>query len=215
MYYLTKNKNKMKQSFKLFDFQKAPVTLSIWFFLLFLMLPVNMVISVFISVLVHELAHAWVANLKGYQVYGINIDIFSGSASIDTNMHERDSIPIVAAGPISNVLLAGIGFLSIFILPHDVLVLAKDFIVSFITVNIVLAVFNILPIFPMDGGRIVKDLLVLKMRDRRKAKRIAATISLIFSALLLVYSIYTFSLILILFSGYFGYLALKDLGFIK
>ena len=67
----------------------------------------------------------------------------------------------------------------------------------------------------MDGGRIVKDLLVLKMRDRRKAKRIAATISLIFSALLLVYSIYTLSLILILFSGYFGYLALKDLGFIK
>lgn len=205
----------MKQSFKLFDFQKAPVTLSIWFFLLFLMLPVNMVISVFISVLVHELAHAWVANLKGYQVYGINIDIFSGSASIDNNMHERDSIPIVAAGPISNVLLAGIGFLLVFILPHDTLVLAKDFIVSFITVNVVLAIFNILPIFPMDGGRIVKDLLVLKMRDRRKAKRIAATISLIFSALLLVYSIYTLSLILILFSGYFGYLALKDLGFIK
>jgi stage IV sporulation protein FB len=130
-------------------------------------------------------------------------------------MHERDSIPIVAAGPISNVLLAGIGFLSIFILPHDTLFLAKEFIVSFITVNIVLAIFNILPIFPMDGGRIVKDLLVLKMRDRRKAKRIAATISLIFSALLLAYSIYTLSLILILFSGYFGYLALKDLGFIK
>jgi hypothetical protein len=53
------------------------------------------------------------------------------------------------------------------------------------------------------------------MRDRRKAKRIAATISLIFSALLLAYSIYTLSLILILFSGYFGYLALKDLGFVK
>ena len=208
----------MKQSFKLFDFQKAPVTLSLWFFLLFLMLPVTMVVSVFISVLVHELAHAWVANRKGYQVYGINIDIFSGSASIDTNMHERDSIPIVAAGPISNVLLAGIGFLSFFILPHDALVLAKEFIVSFITVNIVLAIFNILPIFPMDGGRIVKDFLVLKMRNRRRAKTIAAVISLLFSFLLLTYSIYTFSLILILFSGYFCYLAykdLKDLGFIK
>ncbi len=205
----------MKQSFKLFNFQKAPVTLSIWFFLLFVMLPVTIVVSVFISILIHELAHAWVANRKGYQVYGINIDIFSGSAAIDTNMHERDSIPIVAAGPISNVLLAGIGFLSIFILPQDVLVLSKEFIVSFITVNIVLAVFNILPIFPMDGGRIVKDLLVLKMKDRRKARIIAASISLIFSALLLAYSIYTFSLILILFSGYFGYLALKDLGFIK
>jgi Zn-dependent protease len=205
----------MKQSFKLFNFKKAPVTLSIWFFLLFAMLPVNMVISIFISVLVHELAHAWVANRKGYQVYGINIDIFSGSASIDTNMHERDSIPIVAAGPISNIILAGIGFLSIYILPVDILTLSKYFITSFITVNIFLAVFNILPIFPMDGGRIVRDLLVLKMRDRRKARQIAAIISLVFSTLLLVYSIYTLSFILILFSGYFSYLALKDLGWIK
>ena len=206
----------MKQSFKLFDFQKAPVTLSLWFFLLFLMLPVTMVVSVFISVLVHELAHAWVANRNGYQVYGINIDIFSGSASIDTNMHERDSIPIVAAGPISNVLLAGIGLLSIAILPKTDLVV--EFVASFITVNIILAIFNILPIFPMDGGRIVKDFLVLKMRNRRRAKIIAASISLLFSTLLLAYSIYTLSLILILFSGYFCYLAykdLKDLGFIK
>ena len=208
----------MKQSFKLFDFQKAPVTLSIWFFLLFVMLPVTIVVSVFISVLIHELAHAWVANRKGYQVYGINIDIFSGSAAIDTNMHERDSIPIVAAGPISNIILATIGLLMIIILPQDILILSSNFITSFITVNIILAVFNILPIFPMDGGRIVKDLLVLKMRNRRKAKIIAASISLIFSILLLTYSIYTFSLILIIFSGYFCYLAykdLKDLGFIK
>ena len=208
----------MKQSFKLFNFQKAPVTLSIWFFLLFVMLPVTIVVSVFISVLIHELAHAWVANRKGYQVYGINIDIFSGSAAIDANMHERDSIPIVAAGPISNIILATIGLLMIIILPQDILILSSNFITSFITVNIILAVFNILPIFPMDGGRIVKDLLVLKMRNRRKAKTIAASISLIFSILLLTYSIYTFSLILILFSGYFCYLAykdLKDLGFIK
>jgi len=208
----------MKQSFKLFDFQKAPVTLSIWFFLLFVMLPVTMVVSVFISVLIHELAHAWVANRKGYQVYGINIDIFSGSAAIDTNMHERDSIPIVAAGPISNIILATIGLLVVGILPQDVLFMVKDFMLSFITVNIILVIFNILPIFPMDGGRIVKDLLVLKMRNRRRAKIIAASISLIFSIFLLTYSIYTFSLILILFSGYFCYLAFKDLkglGFIK
>jgi Zn-dependent protease len=198
----------MKQSFKLFEFQKAPVTLSVWFLLLFAILPVNMVISIFISVLVHELAHAWVANRKGYQVYGINIDILSGSASIDNNIHERDSIPIVAAGPISNAVLAIIGLISIYILP-------VDFIVSFITVNIVLFIFNILPIFPMDGGRIVRDLLVLKMKDRRKARDIAASISLLFSILLLIYSIYTLSFILILFSGYFGYLALKDLGLIK
>ena len=95
----------MKQSFRLFNFQGAPVSVSIWFFLLFLMLPPVAVGAVFVSVLIHELAHAWMANQKGYQVYGVSIDMLSGAASIDSNMHDRDSIPIVAAGPISTLIL--------------------------------------------------------------------------------------------------------------
>jgi hypothetical protein len=69
------------------------------------MLPPIAVVAVFTSVLIHELAHAWMANRKGYQVYGVSIDILSGAASIDSNMHDRDSIPIVAAGPISTLML--------------------------------------------------------------------------------------------------------------
>ena len=197
----------MKQSFRLFNFQGAPVSISIWFFLLFLMLPPIAVVAVFTSVLIHELAHAWMANRKGYQVYGVSIDILSGAASIDSNMHDRDSIPIVAAGPISTLILCvGSYFLESFI--------PSSFITYMFNINLFLFIFNILPIYPMDGGQIVRNLANLS-RDRYKYRRVANWISLVFSSLLLVYALYNFNIFMALFGAYFGYIALKELGYIK
>ena len=197
----------MKQSFRLFNFQGAPVSISIWFFLLFLMLPPIAVVAVFTSVLIHELAHAWMANRKGYQVYGVSIDILSGAASIDSNMHDRDSIPIVAAGPISTLILC---VSSYFLEP----LIPGSFISYMFNVNLFLFIFNILPIYPMDGGQIVRSLANLSS-DRYKYRRMTNWISLIFSALLLVYALYNFNIFMALFGGYFGYIALKELDYIK
>lgn len=205
----------MKTSFKLFDFAGAPVELSIWFFLLFLWLPVSWVIAIFASVLVHELAHAYVANRRGWQVYGIRVDLFTGSAAVDTNIPERDSIPVVAAGPLSNLLLAILCF-PIYIFFGDLNPVVDNFINDLFVVNIFMFVFNILPIYPMDGGRLLKDLLFLKMRsDRRLAKKIAGGVSLVFSVALLIYSISTISPIMILFSAIFIYSALIELDVIR
>ena len=198
----------MKQSFKLFNFVGSPVELSYWFFLLFLFLPIPTVIAVFISILIHELSHAYVADRLGWMVSGIHIDLFSGSAAIDTNIHEKDSIPVVAAGPLSNLILAVISFLAAIVFPND-------FFVTMIVVNVLLFLFNILPIYPMDGGRILRDSLYLKLKNRRRSVRISAIVSLITTALVLVYAILTFSVILIIFCLLFGYMALKDLDFIK
>lgn len=195
----------MKQSFRLFNFQGTPVSISLWFFLIFLMTTVSYGVSIFIAVLIHELAHAWVANRKGYQVYSINVDLFSGSAAIDTNMHERDSVPITAAGPISNLLLSLIGYTLMLLVP------GIPYVDDFAKVNLILFIFNILPIYPMDGGRILKDVLVLKMRNRYKANRIAGFTSLVTASLLLIFSLVTMNLIMILFSGYFCYLSMKEL----
>lgn len=197
----------MKQSFRLFNFQGAPVSISIWFFLLFLMLPPIAVVAVFTSVLIHELAHAWMANQKGYQVYGVSIDILSGAASIDSNMHDRDSIPIVAAGPISTLILCVSSYFLESIIP-------SEFITYMFNINLFLFVFNILPIYPMDGGQIVRSLANLS-RDRYKYRRVANWISLAFSALLLVYALYNFNIFMALFGGYFCYIALKELDYIK
>jgi len=197
----------MKQAFRLFNFQGAPVSVSIWFFLLFLLLPPVAVLAVFVSVLIHELAHAWIANRKGYQVYGVSIDILSGAASIDANMHDRDLIPITAAGPISTLILC-VG--SYFLEP----IIPGTFITYMFNINLFLFVFNILPIYPMDGGQIVRSYANLS-KNRYKNRRRASWLSLIFSGLVLVYALYNFSLFMIIFAGYFAYLSLKELGYIK
>ena len=165
--------------------------------------------------MVHELAHAYIANRKGWQVYGIRVDLFTGSASVDTNIPEKDSIPVVAAGPLSNLLLA-ILCIPIYVVFSDTSPDVGKFINDLFFVNTFMFVFNILPIYPMDGGRILKDFLFLKMRSNRKlAKKIAGGVSLVFSVALLVYSLSTGSLIMALFSALFIYAALVEIEFIN
>lgn len=197
----------MKQTFKLFNFQGTPVYLSIWFFLLFLLFSIPVTIGIFVSVLIHEIGHAWMANRKGYDVYSISIDMISGAASIDSNMHDRDSISIVAAGPISTLLLAILSYVGLIIFP-------SSFLESMLSINIFLFVFNILPIYPMDGGQIVRSFANLS-RNRYRARKVASVISLIFSLGLVFYGIWNLALILSIFGAYFAYLSLKDLDIIK
>ena len=205
----------MKTSFKLFNFAGAPVELSIWFFILFLWLPFTFVISIFVSVLIHELAHAFVARRLGWNVYKIEVGLFTGSASVDTNIPEKDSIPVVAAGPISNLIL-GILCIPLYLVFGETSPIFGHFINDLFIVNIFMFVFNILPIYPMDGGRLLKDFLFLKMRsNRRLAKKIAGGVSLVFSTALLVYSISTFSFIMMLFSALFIYYALVELEIVN
>jgi Zn-dependent protease len=208
----------MKTSFKLFNFLGAPVEISLWFFILFFITSVNVTISIFLSVLVHEMAHAWVAHRKGWQVFGIKLDIFFGTASVDMSMPEKDSIPVVAAGPISNLVFA-IVLLLLTVFLNSIGVVNTSliqFLETLLTINIVLFIFNLLPIFPMDGGRLVKDFLVMKMKSNRLlARKIAASISLMFSVLLLIYSISITAIFLIFFSVLFIYTAVKELQSLK
>lgn len=198
----------MNKSFKLFNFQGSPVSISIWFLLLFFFLSFGQVFIVFLSILIHEMSHAFVANKKGYDVYGINIDLFSGSANISNNMHERDSIYITAAGPISNLLLC--------LLSYTIGLFFTNSLVEYSTfINGILFLFNILPIYPMDGGRIFRDALVLKMRNRSSAFSISNWTSLTTSILLFITSCIYLNIFLIIFSLYFTYLSLKELKIIK
>ena len=70
-------------------------------------------------------------------------------------MHQSDSIPIVAAGPISNLIL--------YILALTVGIwVDHQYLDHFAYVNLFLFIFNILPLYPMDGGQIMRDLLMTK-----------------------------------------------------
>ena len=205
----------MKTSFKLFDFVGAPVELSLWFFILFLWMPVSFVIAIFVSVLIHEMAHAYVADRRGWRVFGIKVDLFTGSAAVDTNIPEKDAIPVVAAGPLSNLLLAilCIPFYSFLVNINPII---DGFMNDLFVINILMFIFNILPIYPMDGGRLLKDFLFIKMKgNRRLAKKISGYVSLTFSVALLLYSISTMAFLLILFSALFIYTSLVEVELVK
>ena len=200
----------MKTSFKLFDFVGAPVELSLWFFILFLWMPVSLVIAIFVSVLIHEMAHAYVADRRGWRV-----DLFTGSAAVDTNIPEKDAIPVVAAGPLSNLLLAilCIPFYSFLVNINPII---DGFMENLFVINIFMFIFNILPIYPMDGGRLLKDFLFIKMKgNRRLAKKISGYVSLTFSVALLLYSISIMAFLLILFSALFIYTSLVEVELVK
>jgi stage IV sporulation protein FB len=197
----------MKQSFKLFNFYGVPVNLKIWFLLLFAMTSPMFVLTIFISVLIHELAHAYVAIKLGYDVSEIYIDIFNGAAMMDiNNINDRDSVRIISAGPLSNVILYLLSLTFIYIFGSN------DFLQKMVIVNFILFVFNILPIYPMDGGRLLRSYLTIFTKNKDKSIRISAIVSLVLSILLLIYSITILSFFTILFSCLFIYLALKDLN---
>ena len=193
----------MKTDYELFRVKGIPVSISLWFLLILPLTGFNLnhFISIFIAVLIHELAHGLTADKLGWGCYGINIGLFTGQAQISNNIHPRDNIKITAAGPLSNLILSGIGLL-----------LGLEY---FTFINIILFIFNILPIYPMDGGHILKDFLMLNMRNRRRGFEISMKISFMTSLLLLFFGIITGQIILSVFACVFGYYALKELGYIK
>jgi stage IV sporulation protein FB len=195
---------------KLFDFQGVPVYLKLWFLLLFAWLPFSYVVAIFISILVHELAHTYVANRLGYYVSKVYIGLFNGAAEMNlSQIHERDSIKIVAAGPLSNLLLF---FASLIPISMGY---SNQFITDFANVNLLLLIFNIIPIYPLDGGRLLRDGLYLIGKNRKSSVMISSSISLLLSSLLLVYAIVTMNIFAGIFAGLFIYFAVKELGWIK
>ena len=202
----------------MFTFKGSPVYIKIWFLLLFAWLSPSMVVAIFLSVLVHELAHAFAAVRLGYTVRQIYIDLFYGAAEIDLEYcPEKDSIKIIAAGPISNLLLALVSIsFAAFSAQLGGWFAGTAFMAEMIYINFALFAFNLLPIYPMDGGKILRSALMMKMpKNRRLGKRISDWVSLSTSVVLFAVCVYTSSILLGIFSLLFIYFALKELNYIK
>jgi len=151
----------MKNSFKLFDFMGTPVYLTYWFFL-FLFFGINVFVTFFIAVLVHELAHTFVAKKFNIPVDNVCLDFLVGSASIDTTYTPyKQTILVSIVGPLSNLLLSGLGWLLLNNGGADTFL--ASFLLTFTSYNFILFLFNILPIYPMDGGRISKAFLFMQL----------------------------------------------------
>ena len=142
-------------------------------------------ILLFASVLVHELAHSIVAKARGFEVKGITLFLLGGVSSLQSDARRaRDEFIISAVGPAASLVLAGLFWLIILIIGRDAVVIwfpqarSLDAIEAALNylwfLNLLLAIFNLLPAFPLDGGRVLRSILWAVTGSYLKATRVAA-----------------------------------------
>jgi Zn-dependent protease/predicted transcriptional regulator len=139
------------------------------------------ILLLFGTVLLHELSHALTAKRFGIPTRDILLLPIGGVSRMERlPANPRQELAVALAGPALNLVLAGVLFLALALrtplagAPPKPWA-AGDLLAKLFWVNISLAVFNLLPAFPMDGGRVLRAILALRM-DRVQATRIAAQI---------------------------------------
>ncbi len=153
-------------------------------------------LGLFTSVVVHELGHAVVARLYGVEVKEIRLWFLGGVAQFDEMPKARGGEAVVAVvGPITSALI-GLGLWQL--LPLLQGQNGATLVVSYLAItNIVLAVFNLLPALPLDGGRVLRGVLALFMPHLR-ATAVAASVSGAVAILLGLYGFFSFNFFLII-----------------
>ncbi len=127
-----------------------------------------------VSVLVHELAHALVARRHNLKVKGITLFIFGGVAEIEEEFKRPAvELKVAIAGPIASFLLAGLAFL--LVIPFAGSKTAVEAVLDYLVwSNLLLGGFNLIPGFPLDGGRILRALVWRGTKNFERATQIAS-----------------------------------------
>jgi Zn-dependent protease len=147
---------------------------------------------VFVSVLIHELAHSLVAIQQGEKVHSITLFILGGVAQISQEPEEPlKEFSMAVVGPLASFGLAVVFFLlSLFLHPMSGPLAASAGYLALI--NVALGIFNLLPGFPMDGGRVLRSLIWKLTGDLKKATRIASLTGQGFAFLLIFIGVWRF-----------------------
>lgn len=151
-------------------------------------------IGLFASILAHELSHSVVARRFGMSIKGITLFIFGGVAEMkDEPPSPKAELAIAAAGPISSFVMALV-FYVVFQLarltgwPEPVYG-----VVNYLAwINAILAIFNLVPAFPLDGGRILRSILWQWKQNLRWATRVSSEIGAGFGIFLIIMGVLQF-----------------------
>lgn len=140
------------------------------------------------SVLAHELSHAVVARRFGLKVEGITLFIFGGATTIDSDSRSpREEALIAVAGPATSLLIGGA------LIALDLVVTQPQLgaLLGWLGfINIMLGLFNLIPGFPMDGGRVLRAIVWRIRGDRLAATRNAAQVGRLFAYLLIGFGVF-------------------------
>lgn len=129
-------------------------------------------VLLFISVLFHELGHAYFALRNGIKVRGITLFIFGGVAEMDEEPRTPAAEFVIAiAGPIASIIAAGFFYLLFFALRELTwIAIAAEYLAR---INLLLVAFNLIPGFPLDGGRVLRA-AIWRFSNYKRATNIAA-----------------------------------------
>lgn len=128
----------------------------------------------FVSVLVHEGAHTVVARLRGLGVHSITLFIFGGVSNIKSEAERPvDEFLIAAVGPLTSFLVAALVWGAGMVLPVAGTPV-EPVIVYLAIINVILGAFNLLPGFPLDGGRVLRSIIWASTGDLGRATRYAS-----------------------------------------
>ena len=161
-------------------FSVHPVSIIIWIWL-FLCFGIIHAANYLLAILFHELGHFFVAKLLGYSLKKFAISPYGFSLSyIEKDFDFRDELKIAAAGPLANFITAFFVFGVWWLFPTTYF-----FTESFVSISLILALFNLLPAYPLDGGRIFINISSYFVSDK-VAKKITMIFNLFLSLLFLI-----------------------------
>ena len=151
-------------------------------------------IGLFVSIIFHEFCHSIVARRFGLAMQGITLFIFGGVAEMESEPENpKTEFLMAVAGPASSIFLG--------VILYFITLISKkigwsgpfnDVLLYLMVINLILAGFNLIPAFPLDGGRIMRSILWGVKGDLRWATRIASYLGSSFGIFLIVLGIFSF-----------------------
>jgi Zn-dependent protease len=205
-----------------------------WFLLLLITIDINgdigkmlfdftVLISVFGFVVIHEFGHILAARKYGVNCERVTLMMLGGMAHIDDSMEDlepKKQLWVTFAGPLTNLIMMLIFFLIILftvdlngVTDLELLSNTTKFLVIGFTLNFIMLVFNLLPIYPMDGGRLLRS--GLELYKVKASQIISIRVTQVFCVLLLIFSIWQMLIVGILISVLFFLMASFEISKLK
>ncbi len=146
----------MNKNFIYLSMKKVKIGASFLLLVIFCLISGKIVlfINYLFALSLHEMAHLWVAGSRGYSLKQVKLDMFGLAVDLNETIDDKDQFAINIAGPIFNLLICVLCLATYWLIPSSYIYLN-----TFCFCNLMLAIFNLLPVYPLDGGKIFRAMI--------------------------------------------------------